>query len=176
MSQPRRMTDDFLAGIAHRYSELVDVGRMPAPAIAEAEGVPVRTVHRWVYEARKRGMLPPGTPAGLCGGAVPKKPLGGTGDNVRHNVKRLREGRHLTYVRLSGLLADHGRPMPVLSLRRIEAGERRVDVDDLAALAAVFSVTPAFLLEPPPECGTCRGAPPPGFTCTECDTTSLRGD
>jgi len=30
--------------------------------LAEANGVPVSTVHRWVKEARRRGFLPPGRP------------------------------------------------------------------------------------------------------------------
>jgi len=72
--------------------------------------------------------------------------LGGTGETVRANVKRLRGG--MQYKELAERLAAVGRPIPTLGLRRIEAGERRVDVDDLAALAVVFGVSPLTLLMP----------------------------
>lgn len=55
-----RLTDEFLQNLADMYRWLVGTDRAPAPAIAESAGVPVRTVHRWVSEARKRGFLPPG--------------------------------------------------------------------------------------------------------------------
>jgi transcriptional regulator with XRE-family HTH domain len=49
---------------------------------------------------------------------------------------------------LSRQLAEVGREIPPLGLRRIESGERRVDVDDLVALAVVFDVSPLALLLP----------------------------
>ncbi|MFF2215028.1 hypothetical protein [Streptomyces antibioticus] len=54
-----RLTDDFLEEVADAYRWFTEARRPPAPAIAETADVPVRTVHRWVYEARKRGILPP---------------------------------------------------------------------------------------------------------------------
>ncbi|MFD5862605.1 hypothetical protein [Streptomyces chartreusis] len=54
-----RLTDDFLNDVADAYRWVTETGNSPAPAIAEIAEVPVRTVHRWVYEARKRGILPP---------------------------------------------------------------------------------------------------------------------
>lgn len=54
-----RLTDDFLRDVADVYRWATDAQQAPAPAIAELADVPVRTVHRWVYEARKRGILPP---------------------------------------------------------------------------------------------------------------------
>lgn len=54
-----RLTDEFLGDVAEAYRWLTDAKRPPAPAISEMSGVPVRTVHRWIYEARKRGILPP---------------------------------------------------------------------------------------------------------------------
>jgi transcriptional regulator with XRE-family HTH domain len=77
-----------------------------------------------------------------------KVPLGPTGLQVQHNVKRLREAKGLTYTELSARLSALGRPIPVLGLRRIEAGERRVDADDLIALARVLGVPPVLLLLP----------------------------
>lgn len=75
--------------------------------------------------------------------------MGPTGDTVRANVERVRRARGLSYAELSRQLDEIGRSIPALGLRRIEAGERRVDVDDLIALAFVLWVDPAILLLPP---------------------------
>lgn len=77
-----------------------------------------------------------------------RNPLGPTGETVRENIKRFREGRNLGYIKLARMLDEIGRPIPELGLRRIEAGDRRVDVDDLMALAAVLGVSPISLLLP----------------------------
>lgn len=75
-----------------------------------------------------------------------KNPLGPTGEIVRRNVARLRGG--MQYKELAERLVEIGRPIPALGLRRIEAGERRVDADDLVALAVAFGVSPLTLLLP----------------------------
>lgn len=76
-----------------------------------------------------------------------KNPLGPTGLTVQRNVKRLREQQNLSLAEVSRRLDKIGRKIPVLGLSRIEAGERRVDADDLVALAAVLRVSvPALLL------------------------------
>lgn len=54
-----RLTEDFLNDVADAYRWFTAAGRPPAPSISETSKVPVRTVHRWIYEARKRGILPP---------------------------------------------------------------------------------------------------------------------
>lgn len=77
-----------------------------------------------------------------------KNPLGPTGEQVRANVLRLRERRGLTKKQLADLTAEIGRPIPPLGISRIEAGTRRVDADDLVALAAALGVGPATLLMP----------------------------
>ena len=61
--------------------------------------------------------------------------FGPTGVTVAENIRRLREDRNLGHTDLSRLLADHGRDIAPLGLRRIEEKTRRVDVDDLMALA-----------------------------------------
>jgi hypothetical protein len=76
-----------------------------------------------------------------------KSDLGPTGIDLSHTVRRLRG--ELTYNELSRRLTDIGRDIPPLGLRRIEAGTRRVDVDDLMALAVVLGVSPIALLTPP---------------------------
>lgn len=78
---------------------------------------------------------------------MPKKiDLGPTGETVRRNVQRLREDQNLTFAELARRLQVVGNPIPSLGLRRIEAGERRIHVDDLLALCAVLQCTPDYLL------------------------------
>jgi transcriptional regulator with XRE-family HTH domain len=81
--------------------------------------------------------------------AKPKaRPLGPTGEAVRANLVRIREAMHMPVTRLSEQLETLGRPIPPLGIRRIEAGERRVDVDDLAVIAIALGVSPSSLLMP----------------------------
>lgn len=64
---------------------------------------------------------------------------------VRKNVRRLRGSRtYAATVRDMRELAGHS--IHEVILKRIETGERRIDVDDLIALALAFQVTPAELL------------------------------
>lgn len=54
-----RKPDAFYQSVASLYLYLRVLSDRPAADIAEANGVPVTTVHRWVKEARRRGFLPP---------------------------------------------------------------------------------------------------------------------
>lgn len=54
------LTDEFLSRVAQAYSEHTRHTHKPNKAISEEIGVPVGTVRRWVVEARRRGLLPPG--------------------------------------------------------------------------------------------------------------------
>lgn len=80
--------------------------------------------------------------------AETKIEIGPTGQTVSANVRRLREEQNLTVAALSRRLADRGRLIAPLGLRRLESGQRRVDADDLAALAVVLGTSPAALLMP----------------------------
>jgi transcriptional regulator with XRE-family HTH domain len=80
-----------------------------------------------------------------------KNPLGPTGDTVAANVQRLRKDQHLTFAALAERLSEIGRPIPPLGLRKIEKGDRRVDADDLVALAVALGVSPTSLLMPNTE-------------------------
>lgn len=80
-----------------------------------------------------------------------KSDLGPTGINLTHVVRDLRG--NLSYAELSRRLAEIGREIPPLGLRRIESGERRVDADDLVALAVALDVSPISLLMPRSETG-----------------------
>ena len=56
------LTDEFFEQVRAAYDAAVDGGRPPAPTLAVQARVPTRTVHRWVYLARKRGIMAPGKP------------------------------------------------------------------------------------------------------------------
>lgn len=75
-----------------------------------------------------------------------KNPLGPTGKTVADNIKRMRGD--MQYVKLAARLEELGRPIPTLGLRKIESYERRVDADDLVALAVALEVSPIALLMP----------------------------
>lgn len=77
--------------------------------------------------------------------------LGPVGEQAASAIRALREKRRLSYAELSRILDGLGRPIPPLGLRRIEAGERRVDVDDLVALALALEVSPLALILPTEE-------------------------
>lgn len=79
---------------------------------------------------------------------------GATGSVVRENIKRIREERDMSWAQMSRFLERAGRPIAALGLRRIEDGSRRVDVDDLMAIAVVLDVTPNDLLLPRAGSGT----------------------
>jgi transcriptional regulator with XRE-family HTH domain len=77
---------------------------------------------------------------------MPTSDIGATGRRVAENVRRLRLARELSLRDLSAKLAELGRPILPSGLLKIEHGQRRVDVDDLAALAEVLGVLPGRLL------------------------------
>ncbi len=73
---------------------------------------------------------------------------GPIGAAVAQNLEQLRESQNLSYAELSRRLTELGRPIAPLGLTRIRDGQRRVDVDDLVALALALDVSPATLLLP----------------------------
>jgi transcriptional regulator with XRE-family HTH domain len=80
--------------------------------------------------------------------------LGPVGRQVARSIEALREDRRLTQKELADRVTALGRPATMQMISKIEQGARRVDVDDLAALAQALGVTPADLLHAP------AGAPP----------------
>lgn len=72
--------------------------------------------------------------------------LGPTGRLVARNVRWARESLGLSYAALSSSLEALGHRIPVLGLRRIEANARRVDADDLMALAVALESSPIDLM------------------------------
>lgn len=77
-----------------------------------------------------------------------KLELGPIGAVVAKNVTRYREAARFNYTELSAELAKHKRDISPLGVRRVEEGNRRVDVDDLVALALALNVSPLALLLP----------------------------
>ncbi|MCB0925142.1 MAG: helix-turn-helix transcriptional regulator [Mycobacterium sp.] len=73
---------------------------------------------------------------------------GPTADTVAANITTLRESQNLNYTQVSERLSGVGRKISAVGVRRIEAGERRVDVDDLVAFALALRTSPATLLMP----------------------------
>jgi transcriptional regulator with XRE-family HTH domain len=74
--------------------------------------------------------------------------IGATGEAVRVNVASVRKQRGLTLRDVSDRLAQIGHPMAHNTVSEIERGARRVDVDDLTALAVALGVSPISLLLP----------------------------
>jgi len=57
------LTDDFLRHVADAYAQAVRQRKAPAPELARqvGDGATERTIHKWVYIARQRGIMPPST-------------------------------------------------------------------------------------------------------------------
>ncbi|WP_078898320.1 helix-turn-helix transcriptional regulator [Streptomyces sp. CNQ-509] len=75
--------------------------------------------------------------------------IGPTGRQTATNIERIRTLLGISQRQLAERLTDLGRPIPSTALSKIERGDRRCDVDDLAALAAALGVSPTTLLLPP---------------------------
>lgn len=58
----RGRPDSFYESVAEIYRQLSATTAQPVAVLAEANQVPRTTAHRWVKEARRRRMLPPGRP------------------------------------------------------------------------------------------------------------------
>jgi transcriptional regulator with XRE-family HTH domain len=71
---------------------------------------------------------------------------GPTTERVAANIRHYREAKGLNPQELSDRVAGLGRHINQSSIWKIESGARRVDVDDLVALALALGVTPDLLL------------------------------
>lgn len=70
------------------------------------------------------------------------------GARVAANVRALRDARRMTVRDLSARMTDLGRPLLPSGITKVEQGLRRVDVDELVALAVALGVSPSRLLLP----------------------------
>jgi 8-oxo-dGTP pyrophosphatase MutT (NUDIX family)/transcriptional regulator with XRE-family HTH domain len=73
---------------------------------------------------------------------------GPTGSRLAGNVRALREARRLNQPQLASRMDAVGAPIHASAISKIEQRERRVDVDDLIALAIALDTTPNRLLLP----------------------------
>ncbi|MFT3661744.1 MAG: helix-turn-helix transcriptional regulator [Gordonia sp. (in: high G+C Gram-positive bacteria)] len=73
---------------------------------------------------------------------------GPVGATVQQNVSLWRIRRKLSQTQLADRVTACGRRMTRQALSDIETGRRRVDVDDLVALALALDVSPATLMMP----------------------------
>jgi transcriptional regulator with XRE-family HTH domain len=99
--------------------------------------------------------------------------VGPHGRTVAANIHRLRQARGLTQHATVTALAAAGRPIPRSALSDIELGVRRVDIDDLHALAVVLGVSPLRLLTAP-DCATCQDVPRAMTACLACGAEGPR--
>ncbi|MEU8656279.1 helix-turn-helix domain-containing protein [Actinoplanes philippinensis] len=82
---------------------------------------------------------------------MPTPDIGEVGRQVAANVQRLRLAHEMSLRDLSAKLAELGRPILASGLVKIERAERRVDVDDLSALATALGTLPNRLLTELPD-------------------------
>lgn len=94
--------------------------------------------------------------------------LGPAGAQAARRLRALRRRQDLTLADIAARLERLGRPITVSGLSKIEKGQRRVDVDDLLALAGALNVQVDDILFPQPEAPATAQAParlvPPTFT------------
>jgi transcriptional regulator with XRE-family HTH domain len=79
---------------------------------------------------------------------MPENNLGRTTAHVAAIVRDLRKQKRISTTAMAALLVAQGRQISQSGVVRLETGQRRIDVDDLAALAAALGVAPARLLPP----------------------------
>ena len=76
------------------------------------------------------------------------KEQGPTSVRMARNLKQIRQERGVSYAELARRLRTLLHPILDTGVMKIEKGERRVDVDDLVALALALGVTPNRLIMP----------------------------
>lgn len=82
--------------------------------------------------------------------------VGPVGRRAAQNLERLRDSRRLSQGDLASAVERLGRPMTRQIVSKAEAGERRIDVDDLVAFAVALDTSTNRLLLP----GTADAADP----------------
>ncbi|WP_433855071.1 helix-turn-helix domain-containing protein [Streptomyces kronopolitis] len=75
-----------------------------------------------------------------------RQPLGDATRHVGRTVRGLRKRQGISTMAMAERLSALGRRISQSGVTRLETDQRRIDVDDLTALAAVLGVRPASLL------------------------------
>ena len=86
-------------------------------------------------------------------------PAGITNTHVAQNIRAARQAIGMDLRTMSDGLKAAGRKLSTSGISKLEAGDRRVDVDDLTVIAYLLRTTPAALLTPPDEQTTLTGVP-----------------
>jgi transcriptional regulator with XRE-family HTH domain len=94
---------------------------------------------------------------------------------VGQRMRLLRQARGWSAEQLARNLTASGYEISRVSVSSLECGIRsHVTVDEAVAIAAVFGMTVAALLDEGPACTTCLDAPPSGMVCLNCGTGGAR--
>ena len=101
-------------------------------------------------------------------------PAGITNTHVAQNIRAARQAIGMDLRTMSEGLKAAGRKLSTSGISKLEAGDRRVDVDDLTVIAHLLRTTPAALLTPPDEQTTLTGVPE-GYEPEEIDRW-MRGE
>ncbi len=86
-------------------------------------------------------------------------PPGHTNQYVAGNIRAARQAIGMDLRTMSKLLTDAGRKLSPSGISKLEAGDRRVDVDDLTVIAYLLRTSPAALLTPPDTGSGVTGVP-----------------
>lgn len=86
-------------------------------------------------------------------------PAGITNTHVAQNIRTARQAIGMDLRTMSDGLKAAGRKLSTSGISKLEAGDRRVDVDDLTVIAYLLRTTPAALLTPPDEQTSLTGVP-----------------
>lgn len=86
-------------------------------------------------------------------------PAGITSAHVAANIRAARHAIGMDLRTMSERLAAMGRKLSTSGISKVENGDRRVDVDDLTAIAHLLRTSPAALLTPPDDATTLTGVP-----------------
>ncbi len=68
--------------------------------------------------------------------------------HLAESVRRLRTTHRIPQRALAARLEELGQPIGRIGIQRLERGERKVDLDEVVALAQVFDIPPVALLFP----------------------------
>ncbi|WGH83387.1 helix-turn-helix domain-containing protein [Auritidibacter ignavus] len=101
-------------------------------------------------------------------------PAGITNTHVAQNIRAAHQAIGMDLRTMSDGLKAAGRKLSTSGISKLEAGDRRVDVDDLTVIAYLLRTTPAALLTPPEEQTTLTGVPE-GYEPEEIDRW-IRGE
>lgn len=79
-------------------------------------------------------------------------PIGPIGQNVAHNITRLRKDRRMTAADLATQMRHLHTPIQETGVYRVENLSRKVSAEEIASLAQIFGVPVEQLLEAPSTC------------------------